>query len=295
MSQALSTENRTGYNEDLDEQAPEQTEPSMIDWSETWKPMALIVGLFMLFFFLPIDSRRFTQGIIESLALAKWYAQEHVLLCLVPAFFIAGAISVFVSQAAVMKYLGAGAHKVISYGVASVSGSILAVCSCTVLPLFAGIWKRGAGLGPAVAFLYSGPAINVLAIILTAPAPRPELGAGRAVGGLAPQARHAPERRLADAAGAGHLGPQVSGRARRAAEAARRRGYEEVPSVAQRPRSSGARLGAVIDQDGVDRGGEDQRRARALRLRVRVQPLCAGRRVNGSAGPLLVGGEGGAL
>lgn len=184
MSQALSTENRTGYNEDLDEQAPEQTEPSMIDWSEIWKPMALIVGLFLLFFFLPIDSRRFTQGIIESLALAKWYAQEHVLLCLVPAFFIAGAISVFVSQAAVMKYLGAGAHKVISYGVASVSGSILAVCSCTVLPLFAGIWKRGAGLGPAVAFLYSGPAINVLAIILTARILGPELGAGRAVGAI---------------------------------------------------------------------------------------------------------------
>ncbi|MFW5639777.1 MAG: permease [Thermodesulfobacteriota bacterium] len=180
MSQAVSAENQSAPYGDTDE----QTEESQVDWSEIWKPMALIVGIFLLFFFLPIDSRRFTQGVIESLALAKWYAQEHVLLCLVPAFFIAGAISVFVSQAAVMKYLGAGAHKVISYGVASVSGSILAVCSCTVLPLFAGIWKRGAGLGPAVAFLYSGPAINVLAIILTARILGPELGIGRAVGAI---------------------------------------------------------------------------------------------------------------
>ena len=106
------------------------------------------------------------------------------MLCLVPAFFIAGAISVFVSQAAVMKYLGAGAKKVMSYGVASVSGTILAVCSCTVLPLFAGIWKRGAGLGPAIAFLYSGPAINVLAIVLTARILGPEIGLARAVGAV---------------------------------------------------------------------------------------------------------------
>jgi uncharacterized membrane protein YraQ (UPF0718 family) len=122
---------------------------------------------------------------VESLALAKWYAQEHVLLCLVPAFFIAGAIACFVSQAAVMKYLGAGAKKVPAYGVASVSGSILAVCSCTVLPLFAGIWKRGAGLGPAIAFLYSGPAINVLAIVLTARVLGIEIGVARAVGAVA--------------------------------------------------------------------------------------------------------------
>jgi uncharacterized membrane protein YraQ (UPF0718 family) len=107
-----------------------------------------------------------------------------VLLCLVPAFFIAGAISVFISQAAVMKYLGAGAMKILSYGVASVSGSILAVCSCTVLPLFAGIWQRGAGLGPAMAFLYSGPAVNVLAVILTARILGPEIGAARAVGAV---------------------------------------------------------------------------------------------------------------
>ncbi len=161
-----------------------QPEPSQIDWKGIWKPLSLIVGGFLLFFFLPMDSARFTQSVIESLALAKWYAQEHVLLCLVPAFFIAGAVAVFVSQGAVMKYLGAGANKILSYGVASVSGSILAVCSCTVLPLFAGIWKRGAGLGPAIAFLYSGPAINVLAIILTARILGPEIGAARAVGAV---------------------------------------------------------------------------------------------------------------
>lgn len=161
-----------------------QSEPSQIDWKGIWKPLTLIVTGFLLFFFLPIDSARFSHSVIESLALAKWYAQEHVLLCLVPAFFIAGAVAVFVSQGSVMKYLGAGANKVISYGVASVSGSVLAVCSCTVLPLFAGIWKRGAGLGPAIAFLYSGPAINVLAIILTARILGPEIGAARAIGAV---------------------------------------------------------------------------------------------------------------
>jgi hypothetical protein len=121
---------------------------------------------------------------MESLHLAKWYAQEHVLTCLIPAFFIAGAIAVFVSQASVMKYFGAKAKKVLAYGVASVSGSILAVCSCTVLPIFAGIYRMGAGLGPATAFLYSGPAINVLAIILTARVLGLELGIARAVGAI---------------------------------------------------------------------------------------------------------------
>jgi len=183
MSEALVL---TGQNETI-EDTPDndvQPEPSQIDWKGIWKPLSLIVGGFLLFFFLPMDSARFTQSVIESLALAKWYAQEHVLLCLVPAFFIAGAVAVFVSQGAVMKYLGAGANKILSYGVASVSGSILAVCSCTVLPLFAGIWKRGAGLGPAIAFLYSGPAINVLAIILTARILGPEIGVARAVGAV---------------------------------------------------------------------------------------------------------------
>jgi uncharacterized membrane protein YraQ (UPF0718 family) len=160
------------------------SQPSLIEWKTIWKPLSIITGLFLVIFWLPIDSNRFSGAVIESLALAKWYAQEHVLLCLVPAFFIAGAISVFVSQAAVMKYLGAGAKKILSYGVASVSGTILAVCSCTVLPLFAGIWKRGAGLGPAIAFLYSGPAINVLAIVLTARILGPKIGLARAVGAV---------------------------------------------------------------------------------------------------------------
>ena len=162
----------------------EDAQTSLIDWETIWKPLGLIVGIFLVFFWLPVGNNRFAGAVIESLALAKWYAQEHVILCLVPAFFIAGAIACFVSQAAVMKYLGAGAKKVLAYGVASVSGSILAVCSCTVLPIFAGIWKRGAGLGPAIAFLYSGPAINVLAIVLTARVLGLAMGTARAVGAV---------------------------------------------------------------------------------------------------------------
>jgi uncharacterized membrane protein YraQ (UPF0718 family) len=155
-----------------------------LNWKSEWKPLAWIVALFLLFFYLPIDSTRLKGAVIEALALTKLYAQEHVILCLIPAFFIAGAIAVFVSQASVMKYLGARANKVLSYGVASVSGTILAVCSCTVLPLFAGIYRMGAGLGPATAFLYSGPAINVLAVILTARVLGIELGIARAVGAI---------------------------------------------------------------------------------------------------------------
>ena len=162
----------------------EETQPSLIDWKTIWKPLSIIVGGFIIFFWLPIGNSRFNGAVIEALALAKWYAQEHVILCLVPAFFIAGAIACFVSQAAVMKYLGAGAKKVLAYGVASVSGSILAVCSCTVLPLFASIWKRGAGLGPAIAFLYSGPAINILAIVLTARVLGLPIGIARAIGAI---------------------------------------------------------------------------------------------------------------
>jgi uncharacterized membrane protein YraQ (UPF0718 family) len=146
--------------------------------------LALILAVFAACWFLPTGSERFFGAIQESLSLVKWYAREHVLLCLVPAFFIAGAISVFVSQGAVMKYLGPKAMKAVAYPVAAVSGTILAVCSCTVLPLFASIHKRGAGLGPATAFLYSGPAINVLAIILTARILGPELGIARAVGAI---------------------------------------------------------------------------------------------------------------
>ncbi len=148
------------------------------------KKFLYIAAIFLGCFYLPIENLRFTNAIFEALALVKWYAREHVLLCLVPAFFIAGAISVFVSQASVMKYFGAKANKFLSYGVASVSGTILAVCSCTVLPLFSGIYKRGAGLGPAIAFLYSGPAINVLAIILTARILGWQLGLARAIGAI---------------------------------------------------------------------------------------------------------------
>lgn len=149
-----------------------------------WRKLFWGVAIFAICFALPVDRPRFNQAVLESLALVKWYAQEHVLLCLVPAFFIAGAIAVFISQAAVMKYLGPKAPKPLAYGVASVSGTILAVCSCTVLPLFAGIWRMGAGLGPACAFLYSGPAINVLAIILTARVLGVEIGMARAVGAI---------------------------------------------------------------------------------------------------------------
>jgi len=149
-----------------------------------WRKFLYIVAAFLACFYLPIENLRFTNAVFEALALVKWYAREHVILCLVPAFFIAGAISVFVSQASVLKYFGAKANKLLSYSVASVSGTILAVCSCTVLPLFSGIYKRGAGLGPAVAFLYSGPAINVLAIILTARILGWQLGLARAIGAV---------------------------------------------------------------------------------------------------------------
>ena len=155
-----------------------------MDFKGEWKKLLFIAGLFLACFYLPVGVPRFDGAVMESLQLVKWYAREHVLLCLVPAFFIAGAIAVFVSQASVMKYLGAGANKFLAYGVASVSGSVLAVCSCTVLPLFAGIYKMGAGLGPASAFLYAGPAINVLAIILTARILGLEMGIARAVGAV---------------------------------------------------------------------------------------------------------------
>ncbi len=155
-----------------------------MDWKEEWKKLATILIVFLACFYMPVGWRRFDSAVMESLHLVKWYAQEHVLLCLIPAFFIAGAISVFVSQAAVMKYLGAKANKILAYAVAAVSGTILAVCSCTILPLFSGIYRRGAGLGPASAFLYSGPAINILAIILTGRILGIELGIARAVGAI---------------------------------------------------------------------------------------------------------------
>jgi hypothetical protein len=149
------------------------------------KILAWIVAVFVFAFFMPIESERFNTAIAATFDLVKWYAQEHVILCLLPAFFIAGVISVFVSQASVLKYFGAQAKKWVAYSVASVSGTILAVCSCTILPLFSSIHKRGAGLGPAIAFLYSGPAINILAIILTARILGFELGVARVIGAVA--------------------------------------------------------------------------------------------------------------
>jgi len=155
-----------------------------MNWKEEGRKLVAIVLGFAICFWLPVNWPRFTGAVMEALQLVRWYAREHVLLCLVPAFFIAGAIGVFVAQASVMKYLGPRANKILAYGVAAVSGTILAVCSCTVLPLFAGIYRMGAGLGPACAFLYSGPAINVLAIILTARILGVELGIARAVGAI---------------------------------------------------------------------------------------------------------------
>jgi len=150
---------------------------------ERWK-LLLMILVFLSAFYIPFKSQTVQNAVIESLLMLQEYAREHILLCLVPAFFIAGGIAVFVSQDSVIKYFGAQAKKWISYSVASVSGTILAVCSCTILPLFAGIYKRGAGIGPATAFLYSGPAINVLAIILTARILGMEMGIARALGAI---------------------------------------------------------------------------------------------------------------
>jgi len=151
---------------------------------QTKEKIALILGIFLTAYFIPFQNPRVQRAILESFFMVQDYAQKHVLLCLIPAFFIAGGIAVFLSQNAVMKYLGAEAKKIVAYSVASVSGTILAVCSCTVLPLFAGIYRMGAGLGPATAFLYSGPAINVLAIVLTAKILGWQMGLARAVGAV---------------------------------------------------------------------------------------------------------------
>ncbi|MBP7849716.1 MAG: permease [Lentimicrobiaceae bacterium] len=148
------------------------------------KILAWIIILFGAAFFLPVESARFNTAVAATFDLVKWYAREHVVLCLLPAFFIAGVISVFVSQGSVLRYFGANASKWLAYSVASISGTILAVCSCTILPLFSSIHKRGAGLGPAIAFLYSGPAINILAIILTARILGFEMGVARVIGAV---------------------------------------------------------------------------------------------------------------
>lgn len=146
--------------------------------------LLILASVFAAAYFIPFEAVRVQNAVMEALFMLQDYARKHVLLCLVPAFFIAGAISVFVSQASVMKYLGPAANKCLSYSVASVSGTVLAVCSCTVLPLFAGIYRMGAGIGPATAFLYSGPAINVLAIILSAKVLGWKIGLARAVGAV---------------------------------------------------------------------------------------------------------------
>jgi hypothetical protein len=155
-----------------------------MNWKDEYKVFLWILVFFLFAYFMPIENESFRGAILAAFDLAKWYAQEHVLLCLIPAFFIAGTIAVFVSQTAVVKYFGANAKKWVAYLVASGSGTVLAVCSCTVLPLFSSIRKRGAGLGPAIAFLYSGPAINILAIILTARILGLELGIARVIGAV---------------------------------------------------------------------------------------------------------------
>lgn len=146
--------------------------------------MLLMVSGFLAIYFLPLGTARFDNALLEGFRLTHWYAREHVILCLLPAFVIAGALAVYLSQGAVMRHLGPQASKPVAFGVASVSGSLLAVCSCTVLPLFGGIYKRGAGLGAAIAFLYSGPAINVMAVVVTAKVLGAELGIARAIGAI---------------------------------------------------------------------------------------------------------------
>jgi uncharacterized membrane protein YraQ (UPF0718 family) len=175
---------RRNHPKDYPKSGKKELSMSRTDWKNEWKSLALIGLIFLGLYYLPLGVPRFDDSIMEALRLAKWYAREHVLTCLIPAFFIAGAIAVFVGQASIMKYFGAKAKKILAYSVASVSGSILAVCSCTVLPLFAGIYRMGAGLGPAAAFLYSGPAVNVLAVILTARILGPKLGIARALGAV---------------------------------------------------------------------------------------------------------------
>jgi uncharacterized membrane protein YraQ (UPF0718 family) len=149
-----------------------------------WKQLAWLVGIFLLAYYLPLGNPKVEHAILEAFRLLQWYAVNHTLTCVVPAMFIAGAIATFMSQASVMRYLGPRSNRMLAYGVASVSGTVLAVCSCSVLPMFAGIYAMGAGLGPASAFLYSGPAINVMAVFLSARVLGLDLGLGRAVGAI---------------------------------------------------------------------------------------------------------------
>ena len=155
------------------------------EWRTDGRTLLLLTAAFFAALWVPFDAPRFEGSLHEAFALLQWYAREHVVSCLLPALMIAGAIAVFISQGSVIRLLGSEANKVAAYGTASVSGTILAVCSCTVLPLFGGLYRRGAGLGPAIAFLYSGPAINIVAIVLTAKVLGFELGFARAVGAVA--------------------------------------------------------------------------------------------------------------
>ncbi len=151
---------------------------------KAWKKFAWLVGIFLSAYFLPLGNSKIQNAILEAFRLLQWYAVHHTLACVVPAMFIAGAISTFLSQTSVMRYLGPNSNRSLAYGVASICGIVLAVCSCSVLPMFAGIYTMGAGLGPASAFLYSGPAINVMAIFLSARVLGFDLGAGRAIGAI---------------------------------------------------------------------------------------------------------------
>lgn len=152
--------------------------------SQQGRIMLLMLAVFLVIYFLPAGNARFDNAVLEAVRLTHWYAQEHVILCLLPAFIIAGAMAVYISEGAVLRYLGPQASKPIALGVASISGTLLAVCSCTVLPLFGGIYRRGAGLGAAIAFLYSGPAINIMAVVVTGKVLGAELGIARAVGAI---------------------------------------------------------------------------------------------------------------
>ncbi len=149
------------------------------------KALLLMLGIFLAFYFAPLGNPRLSGAIVEAFSLVQWYAREHMIYGLVPAFFIAGAIAASAARSAIMRYLGPGAKRVVAYAVAAISGGVLSVCSCTILPLFAGIYKRGAGLGPATTFLYAGPAINVLAIFLTARVLGADIGIARAAGAIA--------------------------------------------------------------------------------------------------------------
>ena len=155
-----------------------------MDWKTEWKTLLIIISVFLACFYLPVGLPRFDNAILEAFHLIKWYTKEHVILCLIPAFFIAGAIATFINQTAIVKYLGDRTNKIIAYSISSMAGTILTVCSCTILPLFSGIYKKGAGLGPAITFLYSGPAINILAIILTSKVFGIQMGTVRALGAI---------------------------------------------------------------------------------------------------------------